>query len=55
MSAQNGLSDAEAVLVQARYANLLALAGLESILGERLFPDDLEKACDAVILVPFWC
>jgi outer membrane protein len=41
LSAQNGLSDAEAVLVQARYANLLALAGLESILGERLFPERL--------------
>jgi len=41
LSAQNGLSDAEAVLVQARYANLLALAGLESILGQRLFPERL--------------
>jgi outer membrane protein TolC len=39
--AQNALSDAEAGLVQARYNNLLALAGLESILGERLFPDRL--------------
>ena len=41
LSAQNGLSDAEAGLVQARYANLLALAGLESILGQRLFPERL--------------
>jgi outer membrane protein TolC len=39
--AQSGLSDAEAGLVQSRYANRLALAGLESILGQRLFPERL--------------
>ena len=38
VEAQVSLSDAQAGLVQARYANRLALAGLEAILGERLFP-----------------
>jgi outer membrane protein TolC len=41
LAAQNGLSDAEAGLVQARFTARLALAGLESILGQRLFPDRL--------------
>ena len=36
--AQTALDDAEAALVQARYATRLALAGLENILGRRLFP-----------------
>ena len=31
------LAEAEAEVVQARYANRLALAGLEAILGTRLF------------------
>jgi len=31
------LSEAEAGLVQARYATRLALSGLEAILGRRLF------------------
>lgn len=39
LEAQVGLSEAEAQLVQARYATRLALAGLESILGRRLFTD----------------
>ena len=34
------LADAEAGLVQARYATKLALAGLEVILGRRLFPSE---------------
>ncbi|PYP33442.1 MAG: hypothetical protein DMD47_01430 [Gemmatimonadetes bacterium] len=37
--AQTALDDAEAALVQARYATRLALAGLENILGRRLFPE----------------
>lgn len=37
LDAQVGLSEAEAGLVQARYATRLALAGLEAILGQRLF------------------
>ena len=39
LEAQVNLSQAEAALVQARYATRLALAGLESILGKRLFTD----------------
>ncbi|MGH7530475.1 MAG: TolC family protein, partial [Gemmatimonadales bacterium] len=39
LEAQVGLSQAEAQLVQAQYATRLALAGLESILGRRLFSD----------------
>ncbi|MGH7606141.1 MAG: TolC family protein, partial [Gemmatimonadales bacterium] len=39
LEAQVSLSEAEAQLVQARYATRLALAGLESILGRRLFTD----------------
>ncbi|MGH7338135.1 MAG: TolC family protein, partial [Myxococcota bacterium] len=39
LEAQVGLSEAEAQLVQAQYATRLALAGLESILGRRLFTD----------------
>ncbi len=39
LEAQTGLDDAEAALVQARYATRLALAGLENILGRRLFPE----------------
>ena len=38
LEAQVSLSDAQAGVVQARYANRLALAGLEALLGERLFP-----------------
>jgi outer membrane protein TolC len=39
LRAQEGLNDAEVRLVQARYATRLALAGLEVILGRRLFSD----------------
>ena len=39
LEAQVNLSAAEAALVQAQYATRLALAGLESILGKRLFTD----------------
>jgi outer membrane protein TolC len=39
LDAQLGLSEAEAGLVQARYGTRLALAGLETILGRRLFTD----------------
>jgi outer membrane protein TolC len=39
LDAQVNLSQAEADLVQARYGTRLALAGLESILGKRLFSD----------------
>jgi outer membrane protein len=39
LSAQVSLSEAEAGLVQARYSTRLALAGLEAILGRRLFTD----------------
>jgi outer membrane protein TolC len=39
LDAQSGLTQAEAELVQARYAVRLALAGLEAILGRRLFSD----------------
>lgn len=39
LDAQVNLSTAEAALVQAEYAARLALAGLESILGKRLFTD----------------
>jgi outer membrane protein TolC len=39
IEAQVNLSQAEATLVQAHYATRLALAGLESILGRRLFRD----------------
>jgi outer membrane protein TolC len=37
LDAQVNLAQAEAGLVQARYATRLALAGLEAILGRRLF------------------
>lgn len=37
LKAQSDLDDAESGLVQARYATRLALAGLEAILGRRLF------------------
>jgi outer membrane protein TolC len=37
LSAQVSLSEAEAALVQARHATRLALAGMEAILGRRLF------------------
>ncbi len=40
--AQVDLADAEATLVQANYATRLALAGLEALLGRRLFPDRAE-------------
>lgn len=39
LTAQVAVSEAEAELVQARYATWLALAGLEAILGRRLFLD----------------
>jgi outer membrane protein TolC len=39
LTAQVSLTEAEAAAVQARYATLLALAGLEAILGRRLFTD----------------
>jgi outer membrane protein TolC len=39
LDAQVNLAEAEAGLVQARYATRLALAGLEAILGRRLFTD----------------
>jgi outer membrane protein TolC len=39
LDAQLGLSEGEAGLVQARYGTRLALAGLEAILGRRLFTD----------------
>jgi outer membrane protein TolC len=39
LDAQSGLTEAQAELVQARYAARLALAGLEAILGRRLFSD----------------
>jgi outer membrane protein TolC len=39
LEAQVNLSQAEATLVQTHYATRLALAGLESILGKRLFTD----------------
>jgi outer membrane protein TolC len=42
LDAQVNLSDAETGLVQARYLTRLALAGLEAILGERLFNRNLE-------------
>ena len=37
LDAQISLTQAEADLVQAHYATRLALAGLEAILGRRLF------------------
>ncbi len=39
LDAQSGLTEAQAELVQARYAARLALAGLEAMLGRRLFSD----------------
>ncbi len=39
LDAQSGLTEAQATLVQARYAARLALAGLEAMLGRRLFTD----------------
>jgi outer membrane protein TolC len=39
LEAQVGLSEAEAALVQARYAALLALAQIEALLGRRLFDE----------------
>jgi outer membrane protein len=43
LKAASDLDDAEAALVQARYATRLALAGLETILGRRLFPEPQQK------------
>src|SRR5216110_3303112 len=43
LTAQSDLDDADAVLVQARYATRLALAGLENILGRRLFPEQEQR------------
>jgi len=42
LTAQGDLTDAEARLVQARYTTWLALAGLEALLGRRLFEDRVE-------------
>ena len=42
LTAQVDLTDAEARLVQARYTTWLALAGLESLLGRRLFEDRVQ-------------
>jgi outer membrane protein len=39
LATQVALSEAEAAMVQARYSTRLAVAGLESILGRRLFTD----------------
>ena len=39
LTAQANLDDAAAALVQSRFATRLALAGLENILGRRLFPE----------------
>ncbi len=43
LKAQADLDDAESSLVQARYATRLALAGLEAILGRRLFPEQEQR------------
>jgi outer membrane protein TolC len=43
LKAQADLDDADAVLVQARYATRLALAGLENILGRRLFQEQEQR------------
>jgi len=43
LKAQSDLDDADAVLVQARYATRLALAGLETILGRRLFQEQEQR------------
>jgi len=43
LKAQSDLDDADATLVEARYATRLALAGLENILGRRLFPEPEQK------------
>ncbi len=40
LSAQVAFSEAEAGLVQARYATRLALAGLEAVIGRRIFSDE---------------
>jgi len=40
LNGQVDLADAESALVQAKYATKLALAGLEVILGRRLFPNE---------------
>jgi outer membrane protein TolC len=37
LDAQASLTEAQSTLVQARYASRLALAGVEAILGRRLF------------------
>ncbi|MDX1577653.1 MAG: TolC family protein [Gemmatimonadota bacterium] len=42
LTAQVDLADAEAQRVQARQSTRLALAGLEALLGRRLFPDRIE-------------
>jgi outer membrane protein TolC len=42
LTAQVDLTDAEGRLVQARYTTWLALAGLESLLGRRLYDDRME-------------
>lgn len=43
IKAQSDLDDAESGLVQARYAARLALAGLEAILGRRLFTEKEQR------------
>src|SRR3989454_9060042 len=56
LKAQSDFDDAEAALVQARYATRLALAGLETILGRRLYPEprseehtsELQSPCNLV-------
>jgi outer membrane protein TolC len=40
LEAQGALSEAEATLVQARYATRLALARIEAVLGRRIFEQD---------------
>ena len=42
LTAQTDLADAEAGRVQAQYATRLAVAGLEALLGRRLFSDRVE-------------
>jgi outer membrane protein len=43
LKAQSDLDDADAAFVQARYAARLALAGLETVLGRRLFTEPQQK------------
>src|SRR6266702_3246109 len=43
LKSQSDLDDAEAALVQARYATRLVLAALETILGRRLYPEPEQR------------